>query len=153
MQVRIRQIHQRGDRNIRLISSVLNILLTLFLMAFLFQIIIATLIFDWFVEGSELSIFLNLLLIILTALAIYSLRRIYFKIIFNDRTLTICSRFKLFNRQIRYDEILTILVDEKSNKRRIETKNEYFEIDNADIISLTLISQEKHINLKRINVE
>jgi hypothetical protein len=152
MQLQITESRQFGDGKVQILSSILNVLLTLFLMTFLFLIIFSTFFFNWFVEGSGLILLLNFALVSLTLVSLYFLRRTYNKIIFADHHLILCSRLKLLNRKIKYSEILKILIDEKTDKRRIETMNEYFEIDNADKVSLTSISQEKHINLKRINV-
>lgn len=121
-------------------------------MTLLYLIVVMTLFSEWFAEGSGLVIFLNVTIIALTLLPLYFLRRIYSKIIFNDQNLILCSRFKLLNRKIKYKDILRILVDEKSSKRRIETKDEYFEIDDAKISILNTIANDKKIILKRVNV-
>jgi hypothetical protein len=151
MQLQINESRQFGDNRIRILSSILNVFLTLLLMTFMVLIICSTIFFFGEIDGAVLIMLMNFILIVATVFAIHYLKRTYFKIVFADQHLLLCSRLKLLNRKIKYHDIIKIIIDEKTVRRRVETNNEYFEVDNADSESLTLISQEKHINLKRIN--
>lgn len=152
MQVLIRQSPQWGDKKIHLLSCFLYIVLTFFIMTLFYLVFMMTLFSEWYTEGSGIILSYNFIAIIITIILLYYLRRTYFKIIITDNHLLLCSQLKLLNRKIKYGDILEIIVDHNTDRRRIETNKEYFEINNADEANLSLLSEEKNIKLKRINV-
>ena len=140
--------NQTGDKKIVLYSSILGVLLAIFL----FTLCITTLFLTWFIEDSELVFWTSWIGIILTLVLWFFIKRSYYKITFNDKNLSLHSIIPFATREIQYSDIIKIVVDHKSNKRRIETINEFFKIDKADKSSLEKICRQKSLTLEIINV-
>jgi len=149
MIIKIKRAKQNGDKRINLYISALAVIL----MALLSTLCLTTtMFFTWFVEGAELPFFVSWAGIPLTLILWFFIKRSYYKISFNDESIRLYSFFPLASRTIQYSAIIKIIIDDKSTKRRIETIDEFFEIDNADKASLTYMCDQKSLNLIFRNV-
>ena len=100
MELQIRMTRQKGDKKIQQYTSVLTVLFAISLMTLLGQIIFATLLFDRFVEGSEYSILINLLIIVLIVSSWFYISKGYNKLIFHDNELILVSSIPFVSRTI-----------------------------------------------------
>ena len=143
---------QKGDKKIQQYTSLLTVLFAISLMTLLGQIIFATLLFDWFVEGSEYSILINLLIIVLIVSSRFYISKGYNKLIFHDNELILVCSIPFVSRTIFYKDILNVVIDDISTKRIIETKEEFFLVDNADSEKLKSVADQKNLKIRKINV-
>lgn len=152
MELKIRMTTQNGDRRIQYFSSFLVILLLLLSTTLVFLLIFSSLLLDWFVEGSEIIILGALIAVIVISVFIFYSRKSYYKIIFNDQDLSLCSKIPFVSRKVKYHDILRITINKQSAQSRIETREEFFKIDNTDISCLISISNQKELNVEIVNV-
>lgn len=148
MIMKIKMSKQNGDKRINLYSLVLGVILITLLGTLCFT----TIFFIWFIEGTEMLLLVLWIGIPLTSILWFFIKRSYYKISFNDQDISLYSFFPFASRKIRYSDIINIIIINKSSKRRIETIDEFFEIDKADVASLEFICNQKLLNLTVHNV-
>lgn len=148
MIIKIKMSKQNGDKRVNLYSLFLGIIL----MALLITLCVTTTFFLWFIEGTELLLLVLWIGIPLTFISWFIIKRSYYKISFNDENVRLHSLFPFVSRNIEYLDIIKVFIDNTSNKRRIETKNEFFEINNADVATLRLICNQKLLKMTMHNV-
>jgi len=124
MNIKIKMSKQNGDKTINLYSLFLGITL----MAFIGALCFTTTFFLWFIEGTELLLLALWIGIPLTLILWFFIKRSYYKISFNHENISLYSFFPFASRKIQYSDIIKIIIDNKSNKRRIETIDEFFEL-------------------------
>jgi hypothetical protein len=144
MEIIIESPRQNGDKNINLYSVVLGVFLSFLLVI----LCITSLFLIWFVENSYEIIFASLILSGLILIAWIFIRRCYYKIIFRDTEVILASRIFFLSRKIRYRDIYKIFIDKGSSKRRMETIDEYFQINHKDFIRLEAICKEKGLKIQ-----
>jgi hypothetical protein len=141
MQILINASKQTGDKRINSYTSVLAVLFSFLLM----MLCLTTLFFTWFIEGSEFIIFLIFILLILVGAAWIFARRCYYKITFEEWELVLESRLWFLTRKIKYIDIYRIIIDTESSKRKLETKDEFFEINHEDYLMLLSICKQRDL--------
>lgn len=143
MVIKIRMTKQNGDKRLNLYSLFLGITL----MAFLGTLCLITTTFPWFIDGTEQLLLVLWIGIPLISISWFFIGRSYNKISFNDENISLCSFLPFASRKIQYSDITKIIIDNSSSKRRIETRDEFFEIDKADVASLKFICIQKSLKL------
>lgn len=144
MEILINSSKQTGDKRINLYTSVLAVLFSVLLV----MLCLTTLFFTWFIEGSELIIFIIYILLLSIMAAWVFVTRCYYKITFEENEVFLESRLRLFNRKIEYIDIYRVIIDTGSSKRRLETKSEFFEINHKDYLTLQSICKQKGIKVQ-----
>ena len=141
--------HQKGDRRILTYTYILAFLLVIFLLNLTYLFFVDILYLSYYFEDPEIGTKLlwNILTIILILSAWFFIRRNYNKIDFKETHILLKSPIKIFDRKIRYSQILSINIDNYSNRRTIETKKEYFLVDILKKVDIEKIAKEKGIKV------
>ena len=144
MEILIKASKQTGDKRINLYTSVLALLFS----SLLLMLCLTTLFFTWFIEGSEFVIIIIYILLLSIIAAWVFVTRCYYKITFEEGQVVLESKLRFFTRKIVYIDIYRIIIDTGSSKRRLETKNEFFEIDHKDYLTLQSICKQRGIKVQ-----
>lgn len=142
MKINIEIISQKGDKSLLSVKMVINIFIII-------DIVLSSLLFLISVVAEDSAPTLSLFLISIAFL--YSFRwyieACYTKITFEEAKVCLRSFIPFFRRNLKYSDIKEITIFEDSQKRIIETADEYFFINGADKSKLELISKEKEIKV------
>jgi hypothetical protein len=144
MEILINASKQTGDKRINLYTSLLAVLFSFLLI----MLCLTTLFFTWFIEGSEFAILMVYIFLLSIMAAWIFVKRCYYKIIFEEGEVVLESRLWFFTRKINYIDIYRIIIDTKSSKRRLETKDEFFEINHKDYLTLESVCKQRNIKIQ-----
>ena len=144
MEIFINASKQTGDKRINLYTSVFAVLFSFLLI----MLCLTTLFFTWFIEGLEFATLIIYILLLAIMAAWIFVRRCYYKIIFEEGEVVLESRLRFFTRKIKYIDIYRVIIDTGSSKRRLETKDEFFEINHKDYSTLQTICKQMNIKIQ-----